>query len=139
MAIPSDPVLSVDDARAHLHAIVAAVGEGQEFLVGPRRRPVARLVPAGARPSEAGGPSIALTGGAASAMLALAGDSVGFALAESAAAGDGLNVPDTALASLEGLPSDSIQSLATAAWDAFRAAGGDPTVTQQDIHAALTR
>ena len=137
MAIPNDPVLSVDDARAHLHAIVAAAGEGREFLVGPRRRPVARIIPAAARNSEPVGPTVTLSGDAARAMLALAGDSVGFAIAESAAAGAGLTAPATARTVLRGLPQDSIELLAAAAWESYRAAGGDPQVTQQDIHDAL--
>lgn len=137
MTIPNDPVLSVDDARSHLHAIVAAAGEGREFLVGPRRRPMARIIPAAARNSEPEGPEVTLTGSAATAMLGLAGDSVGFALAESAAAGDGLAVPETARTALQNLGGDSIQLLAVAAWESYRAAGGDPQVTREDIHDAL--
>lgn len=138
MAIPSDPVLSVEDARANMHAIVAAVGEGREFLVGPRRRPVALISPA-ARQVPEEGPAVNLVGDPARAMLALAGDAIGFALAEAHAADWGLRLPEDAQVAVPGLNGEAVDVLTAVALEAFHAAGGDPTVTHQDISAALTR
>lgn len=137
MAIPSDPVLSVEDARANMHAIVAAVGDGGEFLVGPRRRPVARISPASGRAPE-GRPAVTLAGEPAQAVLALAGDALGFAMAEAHAADGVLRAPDAAQMAVPGLDDGAVEVLAAAALEAFHAAGGDPTVTHQDIHDALT-
>ena len=138
MAIPSDPVLSVEDARANMHAIVSAVGDGREFLVGPRRRPVARISPASGRASE-GLPVVSLVGDPARSLLALAGDAIGFALAEAYAAEGGLPLPEAAQVALPGLDGEAVEVLASVALEAFRAAGGDPTVTQRDILDALGR
>lgn len=151
MPIPNDPVLSVDDARSNLHAILAAVAEGREFLVGPRRRAVARVSPVGdlgaptadtpgaaPTPGDESALRVTLDGDAAHAMLLLAGDSLGFALAQDHADSGLLRVPDAAAAALPPLSGQAAAVLAEAALDAFHAAGGDETVTHADVLRALT-
>lgn len=135
VALPPDPVLSVEDARAHMHALVSQAGDGEEFLIGPRRRPTARLVPYRAPAGNHAG--VALVGPALDAVLSLAGDSLGFALAQEHAETGNLALPAAVAPFVAALDPASTRRLADHTLAAFHAAGGDTAVTVDDVNTAL--
>lgn len=134
-----DVVLSVEDARAHLHGLVAAVRDEQrEFLVGPRRRAVARISPLHQSPAGAGN-GVTWAGKALETVLALMADALGYAMSVSHHQNGALTVPAGTAAVAAALPAHDLDWLVENTLSAFLAADGDPAVTSRQIRDALTR